>query len=142
MKKISKLLFAIMLLLMSVLTVPVEAEAAKTYRDDWYTYSIAGATASDDVVVVKRNPDKLYTGVCNYSDSSSDSVEISGYVPSQSGSTMLTKINTTVSAYRQPGDVQTFQATTSNENARFNLKITCENGSATNKGYVYWIYNG
>lgn len=142
MKRIRNFLLAGMLVIMSVLSAPVNAEAATTYRDDWYTYRVTGATASDDVVKIKKNTETgKYIGVCSYSDSSYDSVAISGYVPSASGSTMLTTITTSVSKYRQAGDVQTFSATTSNDYARFSLKIECTSGVATNKGYVYWVSN-
>ena len=142
MKRISNILFAGILVIMSILSTPMNAEAATTYRDDWYTRYVTATNITNDVVKVDRNTyGRTYIGVCSSSNSSYDSVTISGYSSSDSGATLKTTITTTVNKYKQQGDVQTFSATTTNTYARFNLKIACTSGTAINEGYVYWLDN-
>ena len=136
MKKISKTLAAMSLAMTMAVAGVSTADASTVYRDDWYLNKITAGTGTlTDTVQPKKNPEKSYTGVCSNSTSSYDSVAMGG--------TNVTTITSSVSVYRQAGDVQTVTATTSADstNAKFKMTLTCNNGSAVNEGYVYWIKN-
>lgn len=114
----------------------IEADASTVYRNDWYLSIITPTTGTTtDTVKVRYNPNKSYTGVCSRSTSSYDSVAMGG--------TTTTTITSSVSVFRQAGDVQTVTATVSgtdvNRKAKFKMTLTCNNGQAVNEGYVYWI---
>ena len=136
MKKISKALVAMSLAMTMVVVGVVTAEAAVPVEDTWYLNKITATTGTlTDTVQFLKNPAKSYTGVCTNSTSSYDSVAMGG--------TSVTTITSSVSVYRQAGDVQTVTATTSgnSNNAKFKMTLTCNNGSAVNEGRVYWIKN-
>ena len=136
MKKISKALVAMSLAMTMVVGGVATADAATVYRDDWYLNKITPTTGTmTHTVSLKKNPAKSYTGVCSNSTSSYDSVTM--------GETSVTTITSSVSVYRQAGDVQTVTAITivSSDNAKFKMTLTCDNGSAVNEGYIYWIKN-
>lgn len=134
MKKISKALVAMLLAMTMVVGGVVTADASTLHRDDWYLNKITATTGTmTHTVSLKKNPTKRYTGVCSNSTSSYDSVAMGG--------TSVTTITSSVRVFRQAGDVQTVTATTSGDNAKFKMTLTCNNGSAVNEGYVYWISN-
>ena len=139
MRKFIKSITAMSLAMMMIVSGISTADAATTnvHRDDWYLNKITPTTGTmTHTVVVKNNKvNKSYTGVCSNSTSSYDSVAM--------GNTSVTTITSSVSVYRQAGDVQTVTATTGSTiaNAKFKMTLTCNNGSAVNEGYVYWIEN-
>ena len=136
MRKISKALVAMSLAMTMVVGGVATADASTVYRDDWYLNKITATTGTlTDTVQFLKNPAKSYTGVCSNSTSSYDSVALGG--------TSVTTITSSVSVYRQAGDVQTITANTSasSTKAKFKMTLTCDNGSAVNEGYVYWIKN-
>ena len=132
MKKISKALAAMSLAMTLVVAGVSTADAATVHRDDWYLNKITPTTGTmTHTVKLDVNENKSYTGVCSNSTSSYDSVAM--------GNTSVTTITSSVSVYRQAGDVQTVKANTSGSYAKFKMTLTCDNGSAVNEGYVYWI---
>ena len=136
MKKFIKAIMAMSLAMTMIVVGVATADAATVYRDDWYLNKITPTTGTmTNTVSLKKNPAKSYTGVCSNSTSSYDSVAM--------GNTRVTTITSSVSVYRQAGDVQTVTATTGSNiaNAKFKMTLTCNNGSAVNEGYVYWIEN-
>lgn len=138
MRKFIKSIAAMSLAMMMIVSGISTAGAATTnvHRDDWYLNKITPTTGTfTDTVSLKVNDKtRSYTGVCSNSTSSYDSVAMGG--------TSVTTITSSVSVYRQAGDVQTVTANTSSgSNAKFKMTLTCNNGSAVNEGYVYWIQN-
>ena len=136
MKRILKVFVAMSLAMTMVAGGVATADASTTYRDDWYLNKITPTVSTTtDTVSLKKNDAESYTGVCSNSTSSYDSVAMGG--------TSVTTITSSVRVYRQAGDVQTVRATTtrSSEKAKFKMTLTCNNGSAVNEGYVYWISN-
>ena len=138
MRKFIKSITAMSLAMMMIVSGISTADAATTNlnRDDWYLNKITPTTGTMTYTVkLLQNPAKSYTGVCSNSTSSYDSVAM--------GNTSVTTITSSVNVYRQAGDVQTVKATTSetSTNAKFKMTLTCNNGSAVNEGYVYWIGN-
>lgn len=134
MKKISKALVALSLAMTLVVAGVSTADAATVHRDDWYLNKITPTTGTMTYTIkLDVNSKKSYTGVCSNSTSSYDSVAM--------GNTSVTTITSSVSVFRQAGDVQTVTATTSSTSvyAKFKMTLTCSNGSAVNEGYVYWI---
>ena len=135
-KKITALLMAAIFAIGSA----GSAQATIIHKDEWETIYIDSVHLSNDVCTVKRNPKKIYSTGCTYSDSSYDAVSISGYV-STDGTTLKTTITSSVSKYRSPGDSQVVTAITANADARFSLKITCTSGTAVNRGSIIWFEN-
>ena len=134
MKKFIKAIMAMSLAMTMVVGGVATADAATVYRDDWYLNKITPTTGTMTYTVsLKKNKAESYTGVCSNSTSSYDSVAMGG--------TSVTTITSSVSVYRQAGDVQTVTATTSGDKTKFKMTLTCDNGSAVNEGYVYWIQN-
>ena len=114
----------------------VNASASTTYKDEWYLSRITPTTGTTtDTVSMKYNPSDKYTGVCSRSTSTYDSVAMAGGAN--------TTITSSVLVYRQAGDVQTVTAnvsgSSSTRKAYFKMTLTCNNGTAVNEGYVYWI---
>ncbi len=138
MRKIMQYVVATMAAVTMIIT-PISAEASTKYSDTWNDTYVTQTTVTNSVAVVRRNTDtNKYIGICTYSNSSYDSVAITGYVSSD-GKTYKTTIRGTLSNYRQGGDVQTITADTINADARFNARIKCTSGTAVNKGEIYWI---
>lgn len=137
MKRLTKAIMAMSLAMTMVVAGVSTADAATVRRGDWYLNKITPTTGTmTHTIAVKNNKvNKSYTGVCSNSTSSYDSVAM--------GNTSVTTITSSVSVYRQAGDVQTVTATTGSTiaNAKFKMTLTCNNGSAVNEGYVYWIEN-
>ena len=136
MKRILKVFVAMSLAMTMVAGGVATADASTIYRDDWYLNKITPTVSTTtDTVSLKKNDAESYTGVCSNSTSSYDSVAMGG--------TSVTTITSSVRVYRQAGDVQTVTAitSTSSKDAKFKMTLTCNNGSAVNEGYVYWILN-
>ena len=115
----------------------VNASASTTYKDEWYLSRITPTTGTttDTVSMYYNYVSGKYTGVCKKSTSTYDSVAMAGGAN--------TTITSSVSVYRQAGDVQTVTAnvsgTSDTRKANFKMTLTCNNGTAVNEGYVYWI---
>ena len=113
------------------------ASASTTYKDEWYLSRITPTTGTTTDTVSMRYNDisGKYTGVCKRSTSTYDSVAMAGGTN--------TTITSSVLVYRQAGDVQTVTAnvsgTSATRKANFKMTLTCNNGTAVNEGYVYWI---
>ena len=135
-KKFSKKLVGLVLSATLVVGGIVNASASTTYKDEWYLSRITPTTGTTtDTVSMMYNPGNKYTGVCSRSTSTYDSVAMAGGAN--------TTITSSVLVYRQAGDVQTVTATVSGTSAtrkaNFKMTLTCNNGTAVNEGYVYWV---